>query len=112
MLLHRSSVEPLAPLFNPFELLLSKKNATKHKWWNQLLPLKLTTLLDPINDLARKSGAPSAEAQLTTSKNASSANEIKETAIKETAIETIKITTPIRKSVGTAVSKAIDGKIA
>jgi hypothetical protein len=106
--LTRFSVEPLAPpLFNPFELLLSKKNATKRKWWNQLLPLKLTTLLDPINDLARKSGAASAEVQLTTSKNVSSANEIKATAIKTT-----KITTPTRKSVGTAVSKAIDGKIA
>jgi hypothetical protein len=30
----------------------------------------------------------------------------------EIAIKTIKITIPTRKSVGTAVSKAIDGKIA
>jgi hypothetical protein len=108
-LLHRFSVEPLALLFSLFELLSSKKNATRRKWWNPLLPLKLTTLLDPINGLARRSGAPFAEVQLTTSKNVSNANDPR---IKEIAIKTIKITTPTRKSVGTAVSKATDGKIA
>jgi hypothetical protein len=109
MLLNRFNGEPLEPLSSQSALLLSKKNKTRGKWWNPLLLLKLITLLDPINSLARRNGALFAEVQVTTSKNASSANDPK---IKEIAIKTIKIMTLIRKSVGTVASTAIDRKIA